>query len=46
MELLFATAQAQIRNNGDAVVCAIHWNMVNTNYRCIGVGDEVSLHLQ
>ena len=42
LEVLYSCVSSGISCPQDAVVCFIHWEMIQSGYRCIGSGDEVS----
>ena len=39
-ELLFSSVQSQLRSPQDAVVSAIHWNLISAGLRLTGVGEN------
>ncbi|XP_038051348.1 proteasome inhibitor PI31 subunit-like [Patiria miniata] len=39
LELLYASVQNQIRSQYDALICCLHWNMVQNGFKCVGAGD-------
>ena len=41
MEVLFCATQNQIKSRDDAIVCAVHWNMISNGFGCIGTGEDV-----
>ena len=43
LELLYASIENQIRSQYDALVCCLHWNMIQNGFKCVGVGEEVSM---
>ncbi|CAK6974465.1 proteasome inhibitor PI31 subunit [Scomber scombrus] len=40
LEVLYTCVSSGISCPQDAVVCFIHWEMIQSGYRCIGSGDE------
>ncbi|XP_046547412.1 proteasome inhibitor PI31 subunit-like [Haliotis rubra] len=40
LELLFDTVSEQLTCPGDAVICALHWNIVSHGFKCTGVGED------
>lgn len=41
LELLYCSAQAGISCSQDALVCGIHWELIQHGYRCLGAGEQV-----
>ena len=41
-ELLFNSVKSQITAPQDCILCALHWQLVSSGYKCIGVGENVS----
>ncbi|XP_077990046.1 proteasome inhibitor PI31 subunit-like [Glandiceps talaboti] len=41
LELLYASISNQISSSNDAVVCYLHWCMINNGFKCIGCGEEI-----
>lgn len=41
LEPLYAWARPAISRPQDALVCGIHWELIQHGYRCLGTGDEV-----
>ncbi|XP_022101501.1 proteasome inhibitor PI31 subunit-like [Acanthaster planci] len=42
LELLYTSVKNQIRSQYDALVCCLHWNMVHSGFKCVGLGEEAS----
>lgn len=42
LEVLYACVGGSVSCPQDAVVCFVHWEMIQSGYRCVGSGDEVS----
>ena len=39
-ELLYSSVQSQLRSPQDAVVSAVHWNLINAGLKLSGVGEN------
>ena len=42
-ELAFNCTKGQFKSRHDALVCAMHWQMVSDGLRCIGNGENVKM---
>ncbi len=42
LELLFNCVSNSLTCSQDALICLVHWEIVKSGYKCLGVGDEVS----
>lgn len=42
-ELLQKLYQDEIHKKDDLIILFIHWYLIKSGFRCIGIGDEVSL---
>lgn len=42
IDLLFETQKGNIRSENDALIIVIHWVLCKSNFRSVGVGDNVS----
>ncbi|TRY77733.1 hypothetical protein DNTS_027899 [Danionella cerebrum] len=40
LELLFNCVSDSITCSQDALICFVHWEIVKSGYKCLGVGDE------
>ncbi|KAI2663869.1 Proteasome inhibitor PI31 subunit [Labeo rohita] len=40
LELLFNCVSNSITCSQDALICFVHWEIVKSGYKCLGVGDE------
>jgi len=41
LEVLYCSARAGISCPQDALVCGIHWELIQHGYRCLGAGEQV-----
>eukprot|EP00058_Branchiostoma_floridae_P004554 XP_002590042.1 hypothetical protein BRAFLDRAFT_224758 [Branchiostoma floridae] len=41
LELLYSSVCEQVQSEHDALVCFLHWEMVQSGFKCVGKGDEV-----
>lgn len=41
-DLTFKTVEKDIKRKSDIIVAFIHWNLIKTGFRNIGIGEEVS----
>ena len=39
-ELLFSSVQSQFRSPQDALVSAVHWNVISAGFKLTGVGEN------
>ena len=46
LELLYSSIESQIRSQYDALVCCLHWNMIQNEFKCIGKGEQVRPRLE
>ncbi|XP_078584489.1 proteasome inhibitor PI31 subunit-like [Branchiostoma floridae x Branchiostoma japonicum] len=40
LELLYSSVCEQVQSEHDALVCFLHWEMVQSGFKCVGKGDE------
>lgn len=41
-ELMFHSVQKDIKTKEDVLIVLIHWALIKSRFRCIGLGDDVS----
>lgn len=44
-ELMFHSVQKDIKTKEDVLIVLIHWALIKSRFRCIGLGDDVSKKL-
>lgn len=42
-ELLFHSVKNDLISRQDALVCFLHWGMISGGYKCVGIGETVSI---
>ncbi|XP_045181324.2 proteasome inhibitor PI31 subunit-like [Mercenaria mercenaria] len=40
LELMFNSVKTQIKAPQDSVICVLHWQIVSSGFKCIGVGEK------
>lgn len=40
LELLFNCVSSSLTCSQDALICFVHWEIVKSGYKCLGIGDE------
>nr|XP_002732286.1 PREDICTED: proteasome inhibitor PI31 subunit-like [Saccoglossus kowalevskii] len=41
LELLYSSVASQIVSANDAIVCYLHWCMIDNDFKCVGYGENV-----
>ena len=41
LEVLFASVQDKLKTPEDAIICCLHWTVIQQGLKCIGAGEQV-----
>ena len=44
-QLFYSTLKSELHHKLDAIVAVVHFMMIDADFICVGVGDEVRAHV-